>query len=74
MKKVLLVFMVLASLTAIADEAFVGEHGEKQAVCEPCEAKAKLQLEQKAREAGKDVSSSAGKDVKSSGKQSASKQ
>lgn len=73
MKKVLLVFMVLASLTAIADEAFVGEHGEKQAVCEPCEARKRAELEQHQREAGKDVSS-AGKDVKSSGKQSASKQ
>jgi len=73
MKKVFLVFMVLASMTAFADEAFVGEHGEKQTSCEPCEARKRAELEQKQREAGKDTST-AGTAVKGSGKASASKQ
>ncbi len=74
MKKVLFGLMVLGSLTAVAqDQAFVGEHGEKQAVCEPCEARKRAELEQKQREAGKDLATS-GSQQKSGGKSSASKQ
>lgn len=73
MKNVFFGLMVLTSLSAFAQEAFVGEHGEKQAVCEPCEARKRAELEQKAREAGKDTST-AGAAVKSGGKASASKQ
>lgn len=73
MKKVLLVCMVMASIAAFADEAFVGEHSEKHTTCEPCEARARMELEQKQRDAGKNVSSG-GNAVKSGGKASASKQ
>ncbi len=74
MKKVLFGLMVLTSLSVFADDqAFVGEHGEKQAVCEPCEARKRAELEQKQREAGKDLATSGGQ-KKSGGKASASKQ
>jgi hypothetical protein len=73
MKKVLLGLMVLGSLTAFADDqSFVGEHGEKETVCAPCEAAKEARLKQ-SREAGKDLEVS-GTQTKSSGKGSASKQ